>query len=375
MDTLLIDISEEIFNFSSFNNELSARGISFNLSPTEILRFITNNHYSVRHFTRNWRKNDNALKTKIIVLDIDEPQLNHPNIDSVKDKLKSYNHILSTTRNHNTDKNGIVCDRYRIIIFCSEYIEEGELYKKQILDVSKYLGLQCDERCVDLGRFFYKSQEIISYNFHGKSFKPVTLEEIEVIPLQEKNVVLWEADIELTEEMKIWIDKKILGKRVILTRERLIRILIAQKGLLIRFDISKEWLSDYLHIKRDTLSVWLKDIMKRGWLSIANEAYGKGYKAISYRAENGLAELIMNYYGFKDRKDSYSSKPLPMQIKDGEWHRTVYIASFRFQNDETDENFIGWFKSVPGWDKKTRLKEAYDAFKCMKRYLRGLDKL
>lgn len=369
-----IDISKDTFNFTSFNNELSARGYRFHLSLNEILSFIINNHYSVRHFKYNRRNKKNAQKTKVIVLDIDEPQISYPAINSIKNKLKDYNHILSTTKSHQIEKNGVICDRYRIILFCIDFIDDGKLYKKQILDVSNYLGLKCDEKCVDLGRFFYKSQEVISHNFNGKSFELVSLDKTEVAPA-ENNDALWEADIVLTDSLKNWINKQNLGTRLIKARERLIRILIAQKGLLIRFDISKEWLSNYLNIKRDTLTNWLKEIIDNGWLNIANEAYGKGYKAISYRAENELAELIMSYYGFKDRRDSYNSKPLPTKINDGEWHKTVFLASFKFQNDETDDNFIKWFKTIPGWDQKDRLSKAHNSFKDMKRYLKDLDRV
>lgn len=373
MEIISSDLDNFVFGFTSFNDEKNSRGIKFELKANDILDFVLNYHYSVRHFKYNKRKKANAQKTRIIILDIDEPQINYPDLESIKNKLRPYNHILSTTKSHQILKNGIICDRYRIIFFCDIFIEDPISYKQQILDISKYFNLECDEKCVDTGRFFYKSQEIISSNFNGKSFKLVLTEKSGEKQLKKKDIALWEANIELTTSMKNWIDRKNLGQRLIQTREQLIRILIAQRGLLIRFDISQEWLSNYLHIKRDTLSSWLTDLIEnQKWLSIADKSYGKGYKAISYRAEHELAELIMNFYGYIDRKESYETNTLPTEIKDGEWHRSTYIASLKFQKDTTDENFIRWFKTIPGWDKKTRLKEAYDAFKCMKRYTEGL---
>jgi len=375
MKVILKNISHNTYNLTGFNDKNQTLGSRVFIEASEILNFIINTNYSVRHFKYNRRKSKNAQKTQLIILDIDEPQINYPTLDSIKSKLKPYNHILSTTKSHQREKNGVICDRCRIILFCNDFIEDSELYKKMALDTAEYLGFKCDVRCVDLGRFFYKSVDIVSHNFNGNSFELLTVTKHEEKPEVKKDVILWEANIELPKEIMDWIDRKTLGKRIVNARERLIRILIAQRELLIRFDISQEWFSEYLHIKRDTFNVWLQDFLENDWLSIANDSYGKGYKAISYRAEGLLADLIIKYFDYKNRRDAYNVINLPTQIKDGEWHRTIYLSALRFKNDETDENFIRWVQTIPGWDKKTRLKEAYDAFKCMKRYFDGLKEL
>src|SRR5690606_36016887 len=138
-----------------------------------ILDFIINNNYSVRHFKYNRRKSKNAQKTNLVILDIDEPQIKYPDLNSRKEKLQTFNHIVSTTKSHQKEKNGVICDRYRTIFICNEFIKDARLYKRQVLDTAEYFGLKCDERCVDLGRFFFKSREIVSHNFSGISFERV----------------------------------------------------------------------------------------------------------------------------------------------------------------------------------------------------------
>ncbi len=100
MEKSLDNISESLFYFTALINERITKGIKFELSVQEILKFIIENNYSATKFKYNRRKKINAQKTKVIVLDIDEPQINYLTIFDIKNKIKDLNHILATTRSH-----------------------------------------------------------------------------------------------------------------------------------------------------------------------------------------------------------------------------------------------------------------------------------
>jgi hypothetical protein len=367
------EILSKKFFITTFTTHLVKRGVRNELKPNEIVDIILTSNIAFTSFKQNLRLKKNAKKTKIVVLDIDEPQEEYPTLDSVKERVKELNHLLATTKSHQIQKNGVVCNRYRLIIFFSEFIDDPCMYKNQINNLEKLLGLKSDSHCVDMGRLFFPSKEVISFNFSGKSLIPhkanPVLNDSNTNPTNKEIFKYKESNIELNQKIKDWIFVKQLGTSLVAKRERFIRILICQKYLLLRSELPQAFISNYLGIKRDTLSNWIEQLINLDLLVIADEEYGLGWKARSYRALNELSELIMKHHGFKDKRDCLSDFSLPLKINDGEWHRTLFIASFKFKSDPNPENFISWVKSISGWEKKTRLTQAINAFNSMKGYI------
>lgn len=368
MEFFLNNITNQIFIFTSFINERSIKGVRSEVSTTDILKFIIDNHYSATKFKFNRRKQINAQKTKILVLDIDEPQLNYPTVEDVKNKIKDFNHVIATTKSHQVLKNGSVCDRYRILLFLSEDVETSKQYKEQVSQVANILNINHDEKCTDLGRLFFKSNQIISFNFSGYSFLPIRID-AQVEKIEKAKFQYRLADCAFPAEIEKWVNKKELGKRIVAKREELIRILICQKYLLAYNGFSQDYMAKYLNIRRNTFKVWFDDLIKHGWLTIFSDDYGKGWKSKTYSAKGELADTIMSYHGFKNRSDCYSQVELPVKIKNGEWHKVLFLSTFKFSNDEDSTNYINWVKTIDGWDRKTRLVQAHNAFTCMKKIL------
>ncbi len=220
-----------------------------------------------------------------------------------------------------------------------------------------------------MGRLFFKSNEIISFNFEGLSFVPqVEISDLNLIKKVEPFKGYKIADCKLPKELEEWVFIKQLGERIVKQRENLVRMLICQKYLLAYNPLPQVYISKYLDIRRNTLKSWIDDFVRLGWLKIFSPDYGKGQMAIRYSAHGELSETIMAYHNFKSRRDCYGEVHLPVKINDGEWNDTLFISSFKFSSDLDNTNFINWVKTIDGWDKKTRLVQAHNAFAGMKKF-------
>lgn len=368
MDKIKQSIENNEFDFTSFINEKVNRGTRLALKGSEIPEFIINNNYSAIKYKFNRRKKSNAQDTRVIVLDIDEPQTNYPTLNDIKTRLKEFNHIIATTRSHQIEKNGVVCDRYRILLFISEAIANADSYKAQVNLIASYLNINHDKKCVNINRLFYKSKEVVSSNFIGNSFLPIEFNIIQTPPKADFKYRI--ADCELPIEIQKWIYRKELGEPIMAKREQLIRILICQKNLLHYNPFSQVYMARYLNIRRNTFKTWFDDLITNGWLVIFSEEYGKGWKTKTYKAKGILEKLIMDYHGFRTKQDFYKEINLPTEIQDGKWHPNLFFASFKFSHDENSDNYIRWVMTLSGWDQKTRIQQAHNAFKDMKEYVR-----
>ena len=374
MQTIINNINNLSFNFTTFINESKPKGLRVKLHAPDIPTYILNNNYSATIFKYNRRKKLNAQNTKIIVLDIDEPQNNYSTINDLQDKIKDFNHALAPTKSHRILKNGVICDRYRILFFLAEDVKNAKHYSEQVKQISNYFNLKHDHKCIDLGRLFFRSTEIASCNFNGKSFIPTAFTSETSTALIEEKFEYRLATCPIPKEIETWINRKELGQRITSKREKLIRMLICQKFLLSYNPLPLEYVSKYLNIKRNTLKGWLDDLIKHGWLSIFSDEYGKGWKSKSYSAHSELAKTIMSYHGYQSRRDCYREINLPNSIKDGEWNDILFLCAFKFSTDENPDGYINWVKTIKGWDQKTRLAQALTSFKSVKAYTLNLNK-
>lgn len=67
--------------------------------------------------------------------------------------------IIGTSKNHQKEKNGITCDRYRIVFFLSETIYLAPQVKQLFFKVDE-MGFGIDAACKDAARFYYPCREI-----------------------------------------------------------------------------------------------------------------------------------------------------------------------------------------------------------------------
>lgn len=79
-------------------------------------------------------------------------------------------HWIGTTRNHQREKGGITCDRFRLVVPWTAEITDPELYRYNYHLVGDAYG--ADLQCKDTARLFYPCQTVVSMNVEGE-FQPV----------------------------------------------------------------------------------------------------------------------------------------------------------------------------------------------------------
>ena len=126
----------------------------------ELPNITKNYHYSVISFKDGYRKGSNFQGVSILALDVDDGY----SIAEVKKRLEGYEYLLVTTRHHQLSmKNGksiIPCDKYRLFFPLEKPITDPDEYQAVIKGLIH--EFKADEKCSDLGRFFYSNvnQEI-----------------------------------------------------------------------------------------------------------------------------------------------------------------------------------------------------------------------
>jgi len=115
------------------------------------------------HFENNIRNKKYAEQLiNCIGLDIDDGM----SIDEALELLNPYTYILYTTRNHRKEKNGLVADRFRVIIpLKREIYINKDLYKQFIINISEILGFEyvIDRGTLDISRAWFTNKEADVY--------------------------------------------------------------------------------------------------------------------------------------------------------------------------------------------------------------------
>lgn len=102
------------------------------------------------------RKESHFLGAFMCALDFDSPQTN---LEWARKTFADYNCTIGTTKSHQKEKNGVVCDRFRVCLWFDEPITELEKYKHNMaLLIAKY---GADRACKDGARFFFPCVEIV----------------------------------------------------------------------------------------------------------------------------------------------------------------------------------------------------------------------
>lgn len=133
--------------------------------PFQKIRGLASSHfmYSASTFRDCYRNASNAEQGQtIFVLDID----NGMTLDEAKKKFGAYKAIIATTRSHQRDKHGIVCDRFRVILQCATPImlDEDE-YGNMMDEAIAYFG--ADEKCRDISRMYYGNPDAEVFEMSG----------------------------------------------------------------------------------------------------------------------------------------------------------------------------------------------------------------
>ena len=136
-------------------------------------------NYSAGTFKDNYRNSDNYLNySDLIILDIDDGK----SIDEARIIFEPFDYIIATTKSHQKEKNGKICDRFRVILPTEKPINLNKTdYSKMMNEVFKDYPF-VDTVCKDSSRFYFpaKNSTIITHsgftNFEWETYHKRALE-------------------------------------------------------------------------------------------------------------------------------------------------------------------------------------------------------
>lgn len=131
-------------------------------SMDELARLIVASPYSLGVFKDDYRTKANFVQAESIGLDFDDGVT----LAEAEELFKDYSHIIAPSRSHQVEKNGVVQDRFRVILFLSTPITDAKVFEATWFSLyQKYPKL--DKACKDASRFFYPSKYIHSTKTGG----------------------------------------------------------------------------------------------------------------------------------------------------------------------------------------------------------------
>lgn len=102
------------------------------------------------------RSQKNFLKARLCALDFDDGEMT---LAQAMDTFCDMRHVIGTTKSHRKNKNGVIADRFRVVLVFSEDIRDPRLYRFNMNCMRRY---PIDRACKDAARFFYPCNEIVS---------------------------------------------------------------------------------------------------------------------------------------------------------------------------------------------------------------------
>jgi hypothetical protein len=133
----------------------------------ELSEFVLKYDWSPFTFKDSYRHNTSWASCDVMVLDIDSGCT----IEEAKELFKQYTYLLTTSKSHQIEKNGVVADRFRIIIPLSSTIRDREIYKNTWYTLANKFPF-IDQQCKDFARFYYRSKDYVCEN-QALSLDPV----------------------------------------------------------------------------------------------------------------------------------------------------------------------------------------------------------
>lgn len=157
----------------SYSLQKSGFGAYYPLQASfeELKKLVTESPWSPICFRNSVRKQENFEESSLLVLDYDEGL----SLEDAIKKFQGFKHIIGTTRNHQKVKHEgspsekPACDRFRVILFFEDRIQDLETYKESLRVSVSSLG--ADEACKDGARLFYPCTQIVSEREEGELVK------------------------------------------------------------------------------------------------------------------------------------------------------------------------------------------------------------
>jgi len=151
--------------------------------PFEQIHSVTcKSTYSPFVYENKYRKGENATPTNLIIYDIDAGL----SLDEAVKQCADFKSLIVTTKSHQVEKNGVIVDRFRVIVPLDEAPSKA-LYKKFYITLAQMLGFEMlDTQCTDMARQYYpsKTQQV----FYSSSERIITCKEVEAFIVEDEPI-------------------------------------------------------------------------------------------------------------------------------------------------------------------------------------------
>ena len=175
LDKMIVSTSAKISAKPEMEINFKSQEVGFFGTGMTMESLITSKiqSYCLNHFEASDKAQDGHRKREYIIpgqtmiaWDIDEGM----SVDEAKSLLSMYTYILYTTKSHQIDKNGIICDRFRIIMPTKTmYYVDAEQHKQMYTNMAEILGLNVyDIQTKNQGRLWYTNQKATIYTNKGE---------------------------------------------------------------------------------------------------------------------------------------------------------------------------------------------------------------
>lgn len=130
----------------------------------ELAAAVTDLNWSPGIFENGRRTNATFKETQLFTIDVDDGCY----LDQAKMIFKDYKHVIAESRSHQKKKNGVVADRFRVILFLDAPITSDNDFKATFAH-ARSLWPFLDESCKDAARFFFPSPKVVSVAETGQT--------------------------------------------------------------------------------------------------------------------------------------------------------------------------------------------------------------
>lgn len=158
----------------------------------EVVAVASTRSWTPAEFTGDRRVNAAFKSTALLVLDVDSGW----SLDDAKVALAEYQYVILASKSHQREKNGVICDRYRVIMFLHYPITDEATYRATWA-TAKARWPAIDKQCSDPARFYYPSPIELARQEKLFGEYPVTVSATGSIPLVSATPVVAETKGEL----------------------------------------------------------------------------------------------------------------------------------------------------------------------------------
>ena len=144
--------------------------IEFN-TMEELSQIVCDYHIAPALFHNDYRRAANAYEINILVLDFDDGLT----IQEAKNRLDNLklSYVIGTSKSHQKDKGGKVCDRFHVFIPLRAPIRNTQDYAATWLAFSEKHFPEADRACKDISRLFCRSREVVCFCDEGAGVEVV----------------------------------------------------------------------------------------------------------------------------------------------------------------------------------------------------------